>query len=336
MADISKIQLPSGDILNIKDETARTLPIASASTLGAVKVGSGLNIDSSTGVLSGIVPDLPTGTGGESQLLFGDGDWHNPQISNISSNGTDTGVALLKDNDLVSYAILPNATTSSAGVMSSSDKTKLNNSYTKQDIIDMFYPIGTIYETLDSTFDPNIAWGGTWEQIEDKFLLAAGSTYAAGGPDGGAASISYTPQGSNADVTLNAAQSGLQAHTHGFTNPTISGGSHNHEPVTWNGNEMSFLTVTKSGASTGYNKIRQPSSGTLTEHLYIWNDTAPGRSGQTKSVAPSMTASDGAVGAVTGGAKDATASHNHTFTGTAATLDNMPPYTIVCIWKRTA
>jgi len=329
MADISKIQLPSGDILNIKDETARTLPIASASTLGAVKVGSGLNIDSSTGVLSGIVPDLPTGTGGESQLLFGDGDWHNPQISNISSNGTDTGVALLKDNDLVSYAILPNATTSSAGVMSSSDKTKLNNSYTKQDIIDMFYPIGTIYETLDSTFDPNIAWGGTWEQIEDKFLLAAGSTYAAGGPDGGVASISYTPAGSTGGTKLSDAQI---AHGHSFTQPTISGGSHSHEPTTWNSNEMRFLTITESGYSTGRSKVAK---GSTTDNSYIYSATTVGSAGATKSVSPSMTASGGAVGNLSGASSTRT-THNHSFTGEEATLDNMPPYTIVCIWKRTA
>ena len=25
-----------------------------------------------------------------------------------------------------------------------------------------FYPIGSIYETSDSTFDPNVTWGGTW------------------------------------------------------------------------------------------------------------------------------------------------------------------------------
>lgn len=28
--------------------------------------------------------------------------------------------------------------------------------------LDKYYPVGSYYETSDSTFDPNIAWGGTW------------------------------------------------------------------------------------------------------------------------------------------------------------------------------
>lgn len=29
-------------------------------------------------------------------------------------------------------------------------------------LIDRIYPIGSYYETSDTTFDPNVAWGGTW------------------------------------------------------------------------------------------------------------------------------------------------------------------------------
>ena len=29
-------------------------------------------------------------------------------------------------------------------------------------LIDIFYPVGSYYETSDTTFDPNTAWGGTW------------------------------------------------------------------------------------------------------------------------------------------------------------------------------
>lgn len=29
-------------------------------------------------------------------------------------------------------------------------------------LIDMFYPVGSYYETSDTTFNPNITWGGTW------------------------------------------------------------------------------------------------------------------------------------------------------------------------------
>lgn len=46
-----------------------------------------------------------------------------------------------------------------------------------QDLIDIFYPVGTYYETSDSDFDPNIEWGGTWVQdTNGRFLVAFHST----------------------------------------------------------------------------------------------------------------------------------------------------------------
>ena len=59
-------------------------------------------------------------------------------------------------------------------------------------VLDM-YPIGSIYQTTSSTFDPAAAWGGTWERIKDRFLLAAGTTYA-GGSTGGEATHKLTTQ----------------------------------------------------------------------------------------------------------------------------------------------
>lgn len=53
-------------------------------------------------------------------------------------------------------------------------------------IVDMVYPTGSIYITV-TPIDPGWIFGGTWEQIEDRFLLAAGSTYACGS-EGGAES----------------------------------------------------------------------------------------------------------------------------------------------------
>ena len=38
-------------------------------------------------------------------------------------------------------------------------------------ILDYFYPIGTVYETMKDTFDPNVSWGGTWERIKGKVLV---------------------------------------------------------------------------------------------------------------------------------------------------------------------
>lgn len=39
------------------------------------------------------------------------------------------------------------------------------------DLLNMFYPVGSIYETMDSSFDPNKKWGGTWERIKGRVLI---------------------------------------------------------------------------------------------------------------------------------------------------------------------
>ena len=52
------------------------------------------------------------------------------------------------------------------------------------------YPVGSIYLSASET-SPAILFGGTWERIEDRFLLAAGSSYAAG-TEGGEASHTLT------------------------------------------------------------------------------------------------------------------------------------------------
>jgi len=53
-----------------------------------------------------------------------------------------------------------------------------------------YYPIGAIYISVNST-NPSTIFGGTWEQIKDRFLLACGSTYS-NGSTGGEASHKLT------------------------------------------------------------------------------------------------------------------------------------------------
>lgn len=50
----------------------------------------------------------------------------------------------------------------------------------EQNILEMVYPVGSIYISVNS-INPNKLFGfGTWEQIKDKFLLAAGDIHEAG------------------------------------------------------------------------------------------------------------------------------------------------------------
>ena len=52
-------------------------------------------------------------------------------------------------------------------------------------LFDMFYPVGSYYETSDATFDPNVQWRGTWVlETEGLVHIGAGSNYTIGGSGG--------------------------------------------------------------------------------------------------------------------------------------------------------
>lgn len=69
-------------------------------------------------------------------------------------------------------------------------------------LFDFVYPIGSYYETSDSSFNPNTAWGGTWVlETEGLVHVSSGSTYTTGST-GGDESKTYTPQGSVQSHTL--------------------------------------------------------------------------------------------------------------------------------------
>lgn len=46
----------------------------------------------------------------------------------------------------------------------------------ESDIINTIYPVGSIYMSVNST-SPSTLFGGTWEKIQDRFLVATGSYF---------------------------------------------------------------------------------------------------------------------------------------------------------------
>lgn len=74
------------------------------------------------------------------------------------------------------------------------------------------YPIGSIYMSTVST-DPGTLFGGTWTQLEDRFLLTAGSTYTAGSTGG---SVDHTHTTGNHTLTV----AEMPSHDHGTGNST--------------------------------------------------------------------------------------------------------------------
>ncbi len=67
------------------------------------------------------------------------------------------------------------------------------------------YPVGSVYISTTSYISPPpvVHFGGTWEQIKDVFLLAAGNTYPAGSTGGSADAV-------------------VVEHTHAFTNGGVA------------------------------------------------------------------------------------------------------------------
>lgn len=59
-----------------------------------------------------------------------------------------------------------------------------NGSATNNPFLNSVYPVGAMYFTTNTDFDPSVTFGGTWERVEDKFIMLAGSKYTAGSTGG--------------------------------------------------------------------------------------------------------------------------------------------------------
>lgn len=78
-------------------------------------------------------------------------------------------------------------------------------------IVDIIYPVGSLYWSKKST-NPATLFGGTWTQIKDKFILAAGDTYAVGATGGEATHTLTTDEMPSHNHSASA--DGTGGHTH--------------------------------------------------------------------------------------------------------------------------
>lgn len=92
-------------------------------------------------------------------------------------------------------------------------------SYIKSTLVDTIYPVGSVYMSLEST-SPATLFGGTWEQIQNRFLVAAGSSYSAGDTGGNASqSINVSHKHISPNGYSGSAQGGIAI------NGTVAGGN---------------------------------------------------------------------------------------------------------------
>lgn len=100
---------------------------------------------------------------------------------------------------------------------------KVNNT----NIFDLIYPVGSIYISVNST-NPGTLFGGTWEQIQGKFLLGMSSSYPAGSQGGEAEhtlTVSEIPSHRHTIPSLSGSAASNGAHTHNVSGGAGSGGS---------------------------------------------------------------------------------------------------------------
>lgn len=154
---------------------------------------------------------------------------------------------------------------------------------TVNELFDLIYPVGSIYMSVNST-SPAILFGGTWQKIEDTFLLASGLTYSNGATGGEATHTLTTNE--------------MPSHTH-------TQNSHTHNPSSigrnWVPNTQSLSRSRFSTSSSGDKYLIASDS----MNDWVWGETG----------------STTATNKNTGGGQ----AHN-----------NMPPYLVVNVWKRTA
>ena len=163
-----------------------------------------------------------------------------------------------------------------------------------------FYPVGSIYMSVNNT-NPGTLFGGTWEQIQDRFLLAAGNTYT-GGSTGGSASVNL----SHSHV-VNAHHHSLPANTGSHTLTVDQIPSHRH----------SLPSVDTTSGSQGLRNGTYYQGGWWGN----WEETTATGGGQGHSHT---------IGGNTG---DDTPGTNSQLPSNQSIL---PPYLTVYVWKRTA
>ena len=154
-----------------------------------------------------------------------------------------------------------------------------NNAGVLTSLIDLFYPIGSYYETSNDDFNPNTVWGGQWvEDTVGKVTVGYGTNYTS---DGGSASQTvpipyHRHTGNSLSVEVSGSTNYEGSHTHNMkkrddvlsgsgsydqilgynttvtsvTAPTDSAGSHSH-------------TVSASGNATGATSYAGTSGATM-------------------------------------------------------------------------
>lgn len=212
-----------------------------------------------------------------------------------------------------------------------SDLTNDSSFITPSGILDMFYPVGSYYETSDTNFDPNTSWGGVWVlETAGIVHVSAGAGWVVNGAP------TNTKDGGNKDAIV-------PYHTHSYTKPPASTDgfalkvthlpAHTHGKETLTGTASIHSDVGVLGANASLSGIFEKGASVSTSYRPNWT------SGASYKLKVDASHTHNSVG-------DGTA-HSHPLTNTSASVGypsgtssgnttgaNMPPYIKVNRWHR--
>ena len=193
-----------------------------------------------------------------------------------------------------------------------------------KETIGKMYPVGSVYMSVQNT-SPSVLFGGTWNKIEGKYILAADFSNKAGST-GGNEKVTLTQENLPVHTHTGAKHTHVvPAHAHGIT-------QHTHDAKCGSEGNHSHYGYYRSDSKSGGSQHRQGSKAThngLTEGKITQDAGSHTHLIDIKANGPTKTQTDGEC--IT---KEATG-----ITGTAG--DGMPftikpPYIAVNMWIRTA
>lgn len=185
-------------------------------------------------------------------------------------------------------------------------ESKITDPLTLSDIFDMFYPVGTIIETVDKNFDPAQKWGGTWTRIKGRVLVGVDEDDA----------YFDTPEKTGGYKKPNIKVENLPSHSHSVAvsvsidETKLEGGMNNiaGQDASWGLTAQGSGIVTNKGDVNGFYPNAKTNTTSYQDGFWI-------------NATHSHTASTTVSCASTGGGQG---------------FEILQPYTTCYIWKRTA
>ena len=209
----------------------------------------------------------------------------NISLGNIFDYQTNYEICVFYTDKLINTNIAKTVPKGQPVISWEDKKVNVNGTLTinNSDLIDIIYPVNSIYMSVNST-NPKNLFGGTWEQLKDRFLLGAGNTYS-NGQTGGSSTHKLTT-------------SEMPSHTH-------TQNAHYHAGLSYGDPDGGGNTCVVSTVYDGSGCIElgwsRSSTGYPFDNVYTKYVTATNKN-----------------------------------TGGGSAHNNMPPYLVVYMWKRTA